>query len=197
MASLAARGSLEKARPARAAPRTLGTSATGAKRDRDSAGAELSCGRSRIRTHGSTAELLRLSGERARPRKPPHRSALLIDRDDRAPALAPQDTGELAQLTRPGDVAAEQDHAGDPALPHGLAHVVGCRRPGEAQHEQLTDLLLERQLVDRAACLLALLEHDEAEHQDEQDGADDHLTYVVNSTTLPSRSVTYTESALP
>ena len=151
MAALAARGSLEKARSGEGGSGNARHVGDRRERDRDSGGAQLSCGRSCIRTHGSAAKLLRLSCKRPRPGKPPHRSTLLIDGDDRAPTLAPQGTGELAQLTRPGDVAAEQDHAGDPALPHGLAHVVGCRRPGEAQHEQLSDLLLERQLVDRAA----------------------------------------------
>ena len=68
----------------------------------------------------------------------------------------------------------------------GLEYVLGRRRAGEAQHEQLPDLLLERQLVGRAASLLALLESQKTEREKEPDDADDHRSYVVNSTTLPS-----------
>ncbi len=92
-------------------------------------------------------------------------------------------------MTRPRDVAAEEDHAGDAALPQRLTYVLGRRRAGEAQYEQLSDLLLESQLVGRAASLLALLESQKTECEKEPDDADDHRSYVVNSTTLPSGSV--------
>ncbi len=157
-------------------------------RDGDSSGAQLSCGCSRIRAHRSSAELPRLSCKRPRPGKPPNRAALLIDCNDRASTLAAQRTGQLAQLARPDDVAAEQDHAGDAALAQRLAYVLGRCRAGEAQYEQLPNLLLECQLVDRAAGFLALLESQKAECEKEPDDAGDHRTYVVNSTTLPSGS---------
>ena len=157
-------------------------------RDSDSSGAQLSCSCSRVRAHRSSAELPRLSCKRPRPGKPPHRSALLIDRNDRASALAAKRTDELAQLARPDDVAAEEDHAGDAALAQRLMDVLGRCRAGEAQYEQLPNLLLECQLVDRAAGFLALVESQKAECEKKPDDAGDHRTYVVNSTTLPSGS---------
>ena len=61
---------------------------------------------------------------RRRPRQDPDLAALLVDARRRAPAGPPQAPRERAQLLRPGDVVAEEDHAGRAAPAQRGADVV-------------------------------------------------------------------------
>ncbi len=76
---------------------------------------------------------------------PPSWSTATIGR----PPASAQLPREPAQLRRVGDVVAEQDRARRAPLAQRLAHVARRRRAGEAQHDQLADLLAQAELVDR------------------------------------------------
>ncbi len=150
----------------------------GCERDRDADGAQRSRGGCGVRAHAVGGELLGRSAHRRCPRQSSDRPTLLVDRDDRPPTLAPQYRGELAELSRPGDVAAEEDHTGRAPLAQGLAYVVRSRRSREAQDDELADLLLECALVARArrACCRVTVPNteNETEHEDGERRARGH-----------------------
>ena len=95
--------------------------------------------------------LLRRRGRRRRPGQDPDLAALLVDGHDGAPAGAAQPPRQRAQLIRRRDVVAEEDHTGRAPLAQRRADVGGRRGAGEAQHDQLPDLLAQREPVDRSA----------------------------------------------
>ena len=95
--------------------------------------------------------LPRLPDGRRRPLDPADVPALLVGGDDRrrVRARAPERAREPLELIGRGDVVLEQDHPGRPPVCRARAHVPRRRRALEAQHDQLADLLLEAELVDR------------------------------------------------
>ncbi len=104
--------------------------------------------RSRLRAHRARGCLLRRRREGWCPRQSSNRAPFLVDRDERTIPASPEGSRELRELTLRDDVATEEDHAGHAPFPQRFAHVLGRRRPREAENEELADLLSERQLVD-------------------------------------------------
>ena len=115
---------------------------------RDPRGAQRHPRLPRRETGRTRSRLLGLGGERRRPGQHANDASLLVDCDNRSSSLPTEARGERAQLARRGDVVAEQDRAGHAPVLHCSAHVRGRGRAGEAEHHQLTHLLLERQRGD-------------------------------------------------
>ncbi len=137
------------------------------KADRDTDRAQRPRGRRGLGAHGPRSHLLWRGSDGWRPRYAPDLASLLIDGDDRSTALPAKNAGEVAKLIPRRDVAAEQDHAGRAPLAHGLANVLGRHRSGEAEHDELAHLLLERQLIDATTRDIARLKSQddpESEH---------------------------------
>ena len=127
-AALAIRGSRENDRPASAAPLTLGTSATGANvtvtpAARSPRAAASASERTVPRATCSGCATNGPAQEAAAP-FPPSWSTATIGR----PPVTAKVARERTQLVRAGDVAAEQDHAGDSPLAQRLTHVGRNRR---------------------------------------------------------------------
>ena len=116
---------------------------------RDPEPAQRGAGRLGVGAHGARRRLLRRRRGRRRPRHDPDLAALLVDGDHRAPAGVAERAGQRAQLLGGDDVVAEQDRARRAPLPQRPEDVVGRCRAGEAQDDQLADLLAEREAVDR------------------------------------------------
>ena len=137
------------------------------KADRDTDGAQRPRGRRGLGAHGPRSQLLWRGSDRWRPRYATDLASLLVDGNDRSTTLPAKNAGEIAKLIPRRDVAAEQDHAGRAPLAHGLADVLGRHRSGEAEHDELAYLLLERQLIDATTRDIARLKSQddpESEH---------------------------------
>ncbi len=122
-----------------------------------------------VGAHRSSRVLLRRRPGRRRPLHNPDVASLLVDRDDRLASGASQARRQRAQLIGPADVAAEQDHTGHTPLAQRVEDVVGRRRAGEAEDDELADLLRERELIDGCPTGARRPRHDERESDQHQE----------------------------
>jgi hypothetical protein len=82
-------------------------------------------------------------------------AALLVDGHDRVPARAAQAPRERAELRGVAHVAAEEDDPGGSPLAQRREDVRRSGRAREADHDELADLLLQREPVDRGSLTAA------------------------------------------